>query len=96
MDQHYLKTNKSKKQISPRSHQVIKGSQGFILRVLQVCTMMHVLFPWTLAFFAAEQQRERKRWDVLDNGAEGRGGERTENKIPSVLAWIAHFVAWRD
>lgn len=82
--------------ISPSFHQAIKGSQGCILGVLQVCTMMHVLFPWTLAFFAAEQQRERNRWDGLDNGAEGRGGERTENKIPSVLAWITRFLAWRD
>lgn len=50
----------------------------------------------TLTCFTAEQQRESKRGERLGMGAEGRGSERTEHKIPSVLGWMAHFLAWRE
>lgn len=50
----------------------------------------------TLTCFTAEQHRESKRGEGLEMGAEGRGSERTEHKIPSVLGWMAHFLAWRE
>lgn len=50
----------------------------------------------TLTCFTAEQQREIKRGEGLEVGGEERGSERTEHKIPSVLGWMAHFLAWRE
>lgn len=50
----------------------------------------------TLACFTSEQQRESMRREGLEMRGEGRGSKRTEHKIPSVLGWMAHFLAWRE
>lgn len=50
----------------------------------------------TLPCITAEQKRESRRGKRLKLWGEGRGSEKTEHKIPSVLGWMAHFLAWRE